>query len=526
MTGKGTIDSKIFLWYYTIGLSFREWQFLAFIKLRRFTMKKILAVLVLLGLLASLTVTASAEAPVMPSPPISLLASPRQWTSEYWVQNLGTGVAQVSATYYTASTGVSAGTESFTIPVGSSTSILPALSDGFLGSAVLSSDQEIAAVENHYTVDAGVHMIGASNGVATGSNALILPLITRHNSGFETKAYIQNLSSVQATIYMTFTPGLAGNSYSMSDTLPAYTMKAYDQSQDTPFAALGAKFVGSARVTADQPLAGAVDFGNLTAAGGFTLLITYDSLSSGAISLALPLIMKANNNFYTGQQIINTSNSTASVDIVYTAGPFSDASLIGQTITKHFDIPAYGSVTRILKDEYGCAYDDLCSWGNKKVVGSAVITSNQPVACVVNEQNDVQGFMEAYNGFSTAAATKAVAMPEVMKKRDLWYVGIQIQNMSGVATTATVTYTAGLGSTVPVGTQVVKQHTIGANSSFTIILLQRYGCTYDDLCGLGDITFSGAAYITADQNIVAIGNVQKDVTTVGDYVAAYNGLNR
>jgi len=489
-------------------------------------MKKILAVLVLLGLLAGLTVTASAEAPVMPNPPISLLASPRQWTSEYWVQNLGTGVAQVSANYYTASTGGLAGTESFTIPVGSSTRILPALGDGFLGSAVLSSDQEIVAVENHYTVDAGVHMIGASNGVASGSNSLALPLITRHNSGFETKAYIQNLSSVQATIYMTFTPGIAGNSYSMSDTLPAYTMKAYDQSQDTPFSALGAKFVGSARVTADQPLASAVDFGNFTDPAGFRLLVTYDGLASGATQIALPLIMKANAGFYTGQQIVNTTGNVASVDITYKAGPLSDPSLVGQTITKHYDIQPYRSVTPILYYGYGPTYDDTYAWGDKKVVGSATIVSNQPVACIVNEQNDPAGFMEAYNGFSVAAATKAVAMPQVMKKRDLWYVGIQIQNLSSVQTTVNITYTAGLGSIgVPVGQQVFKTHTIAANDSKTIILLHAY-TSYDDLHDLGDITFSGAAYITADQNIVAIGNVQKAVSTVGDYVAAYTGINR
>jgi len=488
-------------------------------------MKKVLAVLVLLGLLASLTVTASAEAPVMPSPPISILASPRQWSSEYWVQNLGTAVAQVSANYYTASTGSLAGTQSFTIPVGSATRILPSLADGFLGSAVLSSDQEIVAVENHYTVDAGVHMIGASNGVASGSNSMILPLITRHNSGFETKVYIQNLSSVAATIYMTFTPGVAGSAYSMSDTLPAYTMKAYDQSTDA-FASLGTRFVGTARVTADQPLAGAVDFGNLTAPTGFDKLVTIDAMYSGATSVALPLIMKANANFYTGQLIANTTGNTAHVAITYKAGPTSHPSVAGLSITKHYTITAYSSVNPVLLYEYGPSYDDTYAWGNVKVVGTAMITSDQPVVCVVNEQNNVQGFMEAYNGFNGPSATKAVAMPQVMKKRDLWYVGIQIQNMAGVATTATVTYTAGLGSTVPVGTQVVKQHIIAPNDSALIVLLHRYGAAYDDLNGLGDITFSGAAYITADQNIVAIGNVQKDVTTVGDYVAAYIGINR
>jgi hypothetical protein len=488
-------------------------------------MKKILAILVLLGLLASLTVTVSAEAPVMPGPPISLLASPRQWSSEYWVQNLGTGVAQVSATYYTASTGVSAGTESFTIPVGSATRIIPTLADGFLGSAVLSSDQEIVAVENHYTVDAGVHMIGASNGVASGSNSMTLPLITRHNNGFETKIYLQNVGSVQATVYITFTPGLAGNSYSMSDTLPPFTMKVYDQEPNT---SLGTKFVGSARVTADQPLASAVDFGNLTGAA-FDKLVTYDGLTGGANSLALPLIMKANNNFYTGQQIVNTTGSTASVDITYKAGPLSDSSLIGLTITKHYDILPYRSVTPILVYAYGSDYDDTYAWGDKKVVGSATIVSNQPVACVVNEQNDVQGFMEAYDGFASTSATHAIALPQVMKKREIanpWYVGIQIQNMSSVQANVTITYTAGLGSSVPVGTQVVKPHAIGANDSVTIILYYPYGASYDDLYSLGDISFSGAAYATADQNIVAIVNVQKANAPIGDYVAAYNGINR
>lgn len=489
-------------------------------------MKKILAVLVLLGLLASLTVTVSAEAPVMPGPPISLLASPRQWSSEYWVQNLGTGVAQVSANYYTASTGVSAGTESFTIPVGSATRIIPSLADGFLGSAVLSSDQEIVAVENHYTVDAGVHMIGASNGVASGSNSMTLPLITRHNSGYETKIYLQNVGSVQATIYMTFTPGVAGSAYSMSDTLPAFTMKVYDQSQDTPFAALGTKFVGSARVTADQPLAGAVDFGNLTAAGGFTLLVTYDGMTGGATSVAWPLIMKKNSGFYTGQLIANTTGNTAHVDITYKAGPTSDLSVRGLSLTKHYDIPPYGSVNPVLRYDYGSGYDDLYAWGDVKVVGTAMLTSDQPIASVVNEQNNDAGFMEAYNGFGGTSATKAVALPQVMKKRDLWYVGIQIQNMTAVPTTATITYTAGLGSSVPVGTQVVKQHPIAANDSALIVLRWDYGAGYDDLNSLGDITFSGAAYVTADQNIVAIVNVQKNVATVGDYVAAYGGINR
>jgi hypothetical protein len=392
----------------------------------------------------------------------------------------------------------------------------------------LSSDQEIVAVENHYTVDAGVHMIGASNGVASGSNALILPLITRHNSGFETKAYIQNLSSVAATIYMTFTPGVAGNPYSMSDTLPAYTMKAYDQSSDAfaPLTATASRFVGSARVTADQPLASAVDFGNLTATGGFKLLVTYDGMTGGATSVAWPLIMKNNSGFYTGQLIANTTGNTANVNITYTAGPTSDPSVRGQSLTKSYTIPPYGSVNPVLRYDYGQNYDDLYAWGNVKVVGTAILTSDQPIASVVNEQNDAAGFMEAYNGFGGTSATKAVALPQVMKKRDLWYVGIQIQNMSAVATTATITYTAGVGSSVPVGTQVVKTRPIAANDSALIVLRYDYGMSYDDLYSLGDITFSGAAYVTAGQNIVAIVNVQKNVTTVGDYVAAYNGINR
>jgi len=459
----------------------------------------------------------------MPGPPISLLASPRQWSSEYWVQNLGTGVAQVSANYYTASTGGVAGTDSFTIPVGSATRIIPTLTDGFLGSAVLSSDQEIVAVENHYTVDAGVHMIGASNGAAAGANALVLPLILRHNSGFDTKVYLQNLGSVQATVYITFTPGLVGNSYSMSDTLLPFTMKAYDQEPNT---ALGDKFVGSARVTADQPLASAVDLGNVSGAA-FDKLITYDGLASGATAVALPLIMKKNSDWYTGQQIVNTSGIAANVCITYTAGPFSDPSLVGQTISKCRVIQPYASVTPILVYAYGPNYDDTYAWGDKKVVGSAVITSDQPVACVVNEQNDVQGNMEAYDGFANSSATRAVALPQVMKKRDLWYVGIQIQNMSSVQATVNITYTAGLGSIgVSVGQQVFKTHTIAANDSKTIILRQDYPASYDDLRDLGNITFSGAAYMTSNQNIVAIGNVQKNVTTPGDYVASYNGINR
>jgi hypothetical protein len=71
------------------------------------------------------------------------------YNTGFQVQNLGTGTATITITYYNQD-GTIAATQSDSIPAGGSKTYFGSIpvSDGFNGSVVISSDQPVAAIAN------------------------------------------------------------------------------------------------------------------------------------------------------------------------------------------------------------------------------------------------------------------------------------------------------------------------------------------------------------------------------------------
>ncbi|MGB5933466.1 MAG: hypothetical protein WBH57_10425, partial [Anaerolineae bacterium] len=108
------------------------------------------------------------------------------YTSGFQVQNLESSTANITITFYPQGTGSPIDVND-TIAGNSSKTYFPltAVSDGFNGSVVISSDKDIRAIVN--LLGSGPGSVGASyTGFSAGSTQVNLPLIMRNNSGYNT----------------------------------------------------------------------------------------------------------------------------------------------------------------------------------------------------------------------------------------------------------------------------------------------------------------------------------------------------
>jgi hypothetical protein len=125
------------------------------------------------------------------------------YTTGIQIQNLGTAAATATTTFYNQD-GSIAGTKNDSIPAGGSVTNFPlaGVSAGFNGSAVVSSDQPVAAIAN--LLGSNGTYAGATTGVATGSTSVGLPLVMRGNSGFNTWFNVQNAGTTAAAVTVSY----------------------------------------------------------------------------------------------------------------------------------------------------------------------------------------------------------------------------------------------------------------------------------------------------------------------------------
>ncbi|MGH7963667.1 MAG: hypothetical protein ACRERD_17880, partial [Candidatus Binatia bacterium] len=161
------------------------------------------------------------------------------------ITNLSDSTASVNIAYYDQATGDLVA--EFNVP---DPGILPGddytmvtlqgVEPGFNGSAVISSDQEIAAIAN--VCAGGVCPTGASyTAFSGGQSTLNLPLIMRGNSGFNTWFNVQNVGTEPTDVTVSYSNGA-----SETATINANAARTFDQEDN---ADLPSGFVGSATVT-------------------------------------------------------------------------------------------------------------------------------------------------------------------------------------------------------------------------------------------------------------------------------------
>jgi len=253
---------------------------------------------------------------------------------------------------------------------------------------------------------------------------------------------VQNLAGTQAAITLTFYDSTSGNQAgTTSDTVAASGSKTY-----FPIQGVSAGFNGSAVISADQPISAIMNLlGNGGAYGG-----SANGIAAGSQTVGLPLIMRGNSGFDTWFNVQNAGTADATITISYKPGTSGTATTQTATIkpgaAKTFD------------------QSTLAALGTK-FVGSASITSNQPVVAVVNQVGKASSkTLLTYGGFGAGSAE--VILPLVMANNSGFFTGIGIQNIGATPAAVTIDYGPNTGGAFNPANETI---TLAAGGSATFI---------------------------------------------------------
>ncbi len=463
---------------------------------------------------------------------VSLVAAQGQlpgsgWKSGQQIQNVGSADASiVFQAYGPTGTPYNCGSQS-AAPGGSVNFLTDVNCDtvpaGFVGSAVVSADQPIAAIVNvnNRGVGAAAGQYRGTDG-ADVANSIAFPLVKNAFNGRTTTFYVQNASTNPNTINATF--NVNGTDYTKSYPNVASNAMVVISPAD---ANVPTGVFGSLTVTGSQPLAGtsleheasAPVAQNLQASKAFTPN-DYDT------EAFCPLVRnrQAASQQITGIQAQNVGAApqTITVEYAYSVGGGATQS---KTVTSDV-IPVGGSANFYSADAAAGIPDGA--------IGSATVSGDGGgnIAVVVNDRSNNPAVnpirLTTYACFAASSASSNVVLPLYKEFFGGNTIGIQVQNVGAAPATVQVTYTpTGAGSPVTFTAPAIQP---GASSTFysPSTLASPTGISVVGGGSAPSLNNSfGGVTITADQPIVAIANESMTpVNPSGQDTKNYEGFNQ
>lgn len=452
------------------------------------------------------------------------------WYTTTTIQNIGTGNASVGLEVFPQGAG-SASTASFDIaenankifiPGGNSANgtvdVSPALSTGFSGSAVVSSNQPIVAIgqigNNPIPGFTGLGTTGGNaneffRGASTSAPTLIFPAVKNNFLGQTTIFSVQAAGS-DVTVAATIRTG-AGTTHNFNGSISANRAINLIPGQFTPAVPNNC---GTTGADADPNTSRCFGSLSVTATGGGIAgtVIEYVEGESPAqrvqAASMFPSTDAANTvycptikNSFTAQQrrttgltVANTSNSNVQINVTFTAS--AAGANPGQTYTvSNLTVPANGSFafSPFLNNMGGMPTNTLAS-----ATISTVNNSNSIVA-IVSERNFGTTPVKAtlYNCFNAASATPRIAAPLVKKNVAGVNSGLTVQNVSNSTFAVAATYVC--PNAAPV---TVNSPSLGPGASHTFF------ATNSDMATVPN--GNCAVTVTGSGNIVAISQETSD----------------
>jgi hypothetical protein len=415
------------------------------------------------------------------------------WKSGQQIQNVGNAVAQVVFTAYdTSGTSFDCGTKNIN-PGASETYLTDSdcpVAAGFVGSAVASADQPIAAivnVANRGTGAASAQYQGTDG--ADVANAISFPLVKNGHSGRTTTFYVQNASTSPNNIEAEYNMG--GTTYNKTyNNVPANAMVVVSPSDAGVPVGQG---TGSLAVSGTQPLAGSALEHQTNAAVGENLSASKAfTVADGAQDVFCPLYRNAHTakNQTTGAQVQNVSGGSVDISFTFNAndgstyGPYTEVGVAdGASVT--FYAPALVPAIPAGK------------------VGSAVISATGNVVAVVNDAGVQDGLQRKTTYACFGGGSTTVNVPLAKEFAGGNTTGVQVQNVGGSPTKVTLEYKATNGSSI----KVESVGTIDPGTSITSYAVSSPSAEWTVLSSNGNMagTVNGVV-ITAAQDVVAIAN--------------------
>lgn len=448
--------------------------------------------------------------------------------------NLGTAPATMSISFYVVDTGAVALTynDPSTVAVGASRNYFtpstpPGLPSGFLGSAVVSSDQPMSCNVNTQIVSSGVGTAGnpARAGTSSGvistdaSTSVFAPQVMKKLAGtYDSYMAVQNTESTAQTVYVNYvgSNGVAVPSARESFTLPPQTSHVFYQASN---ANLPAGFLGGATVTSTGRIAAVVNFYNNGSSAANSQFNSYTAFPAGANTLLAPRFVRNFYGYNGGLTIQNVGSAPTSVAITFS---FAGSQYVVNTGT----INPGATFAPYAPNIAALAPVDALPVGQR--TGSIVMqaAAGGSIVAIVNEDNrgtcnaascpaipvEQIGFSGSYNAIPSSAKTNTVFFVQVPRKAGGFFSGgFQFANTTNTATTCNITFPS---ATVANQTGVP----LPANGALSYFA--------PNVPNLPD-GFNSSVKVTCGQPIVGISNFSARSTTYfGDSFVVANGLNQ
>jgi hypothetical protein len=346
--------------------------------------------------------------------------------TEFFVQNVGGGSANVSIAYYPGLAGATGVTDSAAVAQFASKSFsqknlssLGAPSGTFAGrfngAAVITSNQPVVVVVNEH--NEGAQKLFTYNGFSAGSDMMVAPSILRAHYGWYTSLSIANPDlSTTANVTITYA---ADSEYSLPSNLqgttvvkkftidPGKALTRYDGTGGSPTMdpaltdlASFTRFFGTVSIEADSPVVAKVNQEN---DGGNAEAYNCIDASAASKKVVVPLIQADFYNFYTSLTVQNMADASGTLTITYTSdGAYSDP-----TNTQLQVVRSIGAKGQYNSWEGGIATTgDVHNSGKfVRFNGAAVIESDVDIVAIVNEEKKGSGldFGYSFNAFNVSA---------------------------------------------------------------------------------------------------------------------------
>jgi len=436
---------------------------------------KRLIIFITIALVLTTPATVSASVPAPGGP----------FNTAFRIQNLGSAAANCVFSFYNA-----AGEEKYrsdslpSIPPGESAYVyVPNLSvENGQYAAVISCDQEVAAVVNYSDADSGASYSGVTNVGTT----LYAPGVYDNYYNYYSNIIVQNASTNPINITLEiYAPGSSTPVYTATrNNVPSYGFVNFEQEGLAELAdnrAYSAKITGTGNIAAVVNIYGKGPYENQ--------LYSYNPFAQGATTLYAPVIMNAYYGYNTALVIQNMGTATAEVTITYSNGLVKQTTIAPGAADSRYT-PLEGLPTGLL-------------------TGAKIESTNgQPLAVLVNESTN-KNRAASYSGF--AAGSTTIRAPIVMRRYYKYNTSVTCQNVGTAATTMSISYGGVSGTTT--------------SPSVPVNGIYMFYQPTDTLLSDGWI---GSATITSSQPIVCVVNEDMneppDRDQMKDMLYAYNGV--
>jgi hypothetical protein len=501
---------------------------------------------------------AASSVPALRQSPSAALASPTmafnfgEENSWIRVQNIGQANASVTVTYFDEA-GHEAGQDACPSPgcaalgPGQGWTFFqegnPALPAGYKGSAVVESDQPIVALQAKDIRRNGAFMIdGSTTTTAAGSSKMYLPLLANRDGAQNDsmgRFAIQNLSDGEtACVTLTYLSNYTDSEIAWDPYKPGTKKPAKQPGcpnggrpippqgtlfRDPDTFGVPSGFTGSVRIEThkngantpaeDQLLTATSDYWNTQ----FNLYSSYRGLDESELSttVLLPLIDREVgplNGFSTRFQIENKDPGKAAQVTLRFEG--FDLNNGGSFVSKQNTITVNGARLCFQdRDDFAnclAAGDRLPT----NFVGTARLTSTQPIGVIVTRSTRYGDSFTNYRGFSPQDGATRVLLPVLNKNfgpyqgKAGWNSWFRVLVADGGQANVRIRY---FGLDLPGGEQ---SYNVTAFREFTVFQFNE---------GFIPNGFAGTALIESDRPIVALADISTDVFT-GDTDLLYNAI--